>query len=84
MSDYKIVTNEELNNKLRNIDTQNIQTIQLRKVGLLDVFGKILIDIKFKDNTVLNLEVHSPVDTNILTNWLDTEKLLDITTLYEF
>ena len=41
-------TTDDINPKTFDmIDNKNIKEITIRKVGLLDVFGKILIDIKF-------------------------------------
>lgn len=74
----------DLKNKLNNIEISNISKITIRTIGLLDTFGKMIIDIQYKDNTNQHIEIISPVPTNIITNWLDTNKLLDKTILYKF
>ncbi len=43
---------EQINEKtFYMIDNENIKEIEMRKVGLLDVFGKIEIDITFNNNS---------------------------------
>ena len=43
---------EEINQKtFEMIDNKNIKSIEIRTIGLLDVFGKIEIDIIFKNNS---------------------------------
>ena len=84
MAEYKKVTNNEFKEIIKSIKVENILRIELRTIGLLDTFGKIIIDIFYKDTTKLNLEIYSPVDTRMITDWLDTNELLDITTLYKF
>lgn len=66
------------------IDNKNIKEITIRKVGLLDVFGKILIDIKFNNNSEKHLEGISPVDTNAIKKWLEKDNLYEKAKLYEF
>lgn len=66
------------------IDNKNIKEITIRKVGLLDVFGKILIDIKFNNNSEKHLEGISPVDTNAIKKWLEKDNLYEKVKLYEF
>lgn len=66
------------------IDNKNIKEITIRKVGLLDVFGKILIDIKFNNNSEKHLEGISPVDTNAIKKWLEKDNLYKKAKLYEF
>lgn len=56
----------------------------MRKVGLLDVFGKIEIDITYNDNSKKELVGISPVDTNEIKRWLEENSLLDKAKLYEF
>ena len=66
------------------LDNENIKEIKMRKVGLLDVFGKIEIDIIYNDNSKKELVGISPVDTNEIKRWLKENNLLDKAKLYEF
>lgn len=66
------------------IDNENIKEIKMRKVGLLDVFGKIEIDITYNKNSKKELVGISPVDTNEIKRWLEENNLLDKAKLYEF
>ena len=66
------------------LDNENIKEIQMRKIGLLDVFGKIEIDITFNNNSKKELVAISPVDTNLIKEWLEENNLLDKAKLYEF
>lgn len=75
---------DELTNKLNNINVDNIKDIQIRKIGLLDVFGKLVIDVSYLDDSKQRIEVLSPVPVDVITKWLEVNNLLDITTLYEF
>lgn len=75
---------DELTNKLNNINVDNIKDIQIRKIGLLDVFGKLVIDVSYLDDSKQRIEVLSPVPVDVITRWLEVNNLLDITTLYEF
>lgn len=76
---------EQINSKtFYMLDNENIKEIKMRKVGLLDVFGKIEIDITYNNNSKKELVGISPVDTNEIKRWLEENNLLDKTTLYEF
>ena len=75
---------EELNTILQKIDINEIKLIIISTVGLLDVFGKLILDITFLDGTKKQIQVCSPVPVDVITIWLDTNKLLDITTLYRY
>lgn len=66
------------------LDNENIKEIQMRKIGLLDVFGKIEIDITFNNNSKKELVAISPVDTNQIKAWLEENNLLDKAKLCEF
>ena len=66
------------------IDNENIKEIQMRKIGLLDVFGKIEIDITYNDNSKKELVSISPVDTEQIKKWLETNNLTEKARLYEF
>ena len=62
---------EEINQKtFEMIDNKNIKSIEIRTIGLLDVFGKIEIDIIFKNNSKKHLIGISPVDTTQTQEWL--------------
>ena len=62
---------EEINQKtFEMIDNKNIKSIEIRTIGLLDVFGKIEIDIIFKNNSKKHLIGISPVDTTQIQKWL--------------
>ena len=76
---------EQINPKtLEMLDNENIREIQMRKIGLLDVFGKIEIDITFNNNSKKELVAISPVDTEQIKQWLEENNLLDKARLYEF
>nr|DAG39839.1 MAG TPA: hypothetical protein [Caudoviricetes sp.] len=78
-------TADKINSKTFDmIDNKNIKEITIRKVGLLDVFGKVLIDIKFNNNSEKHLEGISPVDTNAIKKWLERDNLYEKAKLYEF
>ena len=76
---------EEINPKtFYMIDNENIKEIQIRKVGLLDIFGKIEIDITFNDNSIKKLVGISPVNTNQIQEWLEINNLCERAKMYEF
>lgn len=76
---------EQINSKtFYMLDNENIKEIKMRKVGLLDVFGKIEIDITYNNNSKKELVGISPVDTNEIKRWLKENNLLDKAELYEF
>lgn len=76
---------EQINPKIfYMLDNENIKEVKMRKVGLLDVFGKIEIDITYNDNSKKELVGISPVDTNEIKRWLEENNLLDKAELYEF
>lgn len=78
-------TADEINPKTFDmIDNKNIKEITIRKIGLLDVFGKILIDIKFNNNSEKHLVGISPIDTNAIKEWLERDDLYKKAKLYEF
>lgn len=69
---------------LNDLDINNIEKVIIRLVGLLDVFGKIIIDISFVEGQSISEEYISPVDINPLKDWLVSNNLLDKTVLYRF
>ena len=76
---------EQINPKIfYMLDNENIKEVKMRKVGLLDVFGKIEIDITYNNNSKKELVGISPVDTNEIKRWLEENNLLDKAKLYEF
>lgn len=76
---------EQINSKtFYMLDNENIKEIQMRKIGLLDVFGKIEIDITYNNNSKKELVGISPVDTDEIKRWLKENNLLDKARLYEF
>ena len=76
---------EQINEKtFYMLDNKNIKEIQMRKIGLLDVFGKIEIDITYNNNSKKELIGISPVDTKLIENWLTENNLFDKAKLYEF
>ncbi len=79
------MSREQINPKtLEMLDNENIKEIQMRKIGLLDVFGKIEIDITYNNNSKKELVAISPIDTNQIKEWLEGNNLLDKARLYEF
>lgn len=76
---------EEINEKtFYMLDNKNIKEIQMRKIGLLDVFGKIEIDIIYNNNSKKELVGISPFNTKLIENWLTENNLFDKAKLYEF
>lgn len=66
------------------LDNENIKAIEIRTIGLLDVFGKIEIDITFNNNSKKHLVGISPVDTNQIKEWLESNKLYEKAKMYKF
>ena len=76
---------EEINQKtFEMIDNKNIKSIEIRTIGLLDVFGKIEIDIIFKNNSKKHLIGISPVDTTQIQEWLKKDNLYEKAKMYRF
>lgn len=76
---------EEINPKtFEMLDNKNIKLIEIRTIGLLDVFGKIEIDITFKNNSQKHLLGISPVQTQDIKKWLEKDNLYEKAKLYEF
>ena len=78
------MSNQDLQIILNEVNIANIKSIVIRTVGLIDVFGKMIIDIEYNDDSNQSIEILSPVPTVTVTEWLDTNTLLDKTVLYEF
>lgn len=66
------------------LDNKNIKAIEIRTVGLLDVFGKVEIDITYNNDSKQNLVGISPIDTDEIKRWLEENDLLEKTKLYKF
>lgn len=66
------------------LDNENIKKIEMRKIGLIDVFGKIEIDITYNNNSKKELVAISPINTDEIKTWLEENNLTDKATLYEF
>lgn len=76
---------EEINQKtFEMLDNKNIKSIEIRTIGLLDVFGKIEIDIIFKNNFQKHLVGISPVDTTQIQEWLKKDNLYEKAKMYRF
>lgn len=78
------MSNHNLQEILDEINVLEIKSIVIRTVGLINVFGKMIIDIEYNDSNKQSIEILSPVPTDIITKWLDTNTLLDKTVMYEF
>ena len=79
-----MINNQNLSKTLNKVNTANIKSIVIRTIGLIDVFGKMIIDITYTDDSEQSLEIPSPVPTDLITKWLDTNALLDKTVMYRF
>lgn len=76
---------EEINSKtFEMLDNKNIKSIEIRTIGLLDVFGEIEIDIIFKNNSKKHLVGISPVDTTQIQEWLKKDNLYEKAKMYKF
>lgn len=76
---------EEINSKtFEMLDNKNIKSIEIRTIGLLDMFGKIEIDITFKNNAKKHLVGISPVDTTQIQEWLKKDNLYEKAKMYKF
>ncbi len=76
---------EEINSKTFAIlDNKNIKSIEIRTIGLLDIFGKIEIDITFKNNFQKHLVGISPVDITQIQEWLKKDNLYEKAKMYKF
>lgn len=66
------------------LDNKDIKEIEIRTVGLLDIFGKIIIDITFNNNTKKRLVGISPVDTAQIKEWLEKDMIYEKAKMYNF
>ena len=72
---------------LKYFDFQNkkdIKNIEIRTMGLLDVFGKIEIDVYYKNCTIKKYIIFSPIDTNKLKSLLEKDDLYEKVKMYIF
>lgn len=76
---------EQINGKtFYMLDNENIEKIEIRTIGLLDVFGKIEIDIMYKNKTKKELVGISPIDRQQIVQWLENNKLYDKAIMFQF
>ena len=76
---------EEINQKtFEMLDNKNIKSIEIRTIGFLGVFGKIEIDIIFKNNSQKHLVGISPVDITQIQEWLKKDNLYEKAKMYKF
>ena len=74
----------DLKNKLQNLSIKDIKEIQIRTIGLIDVFGKMIIDVSYTNNKSKSIEILSPIPVDVIKDWLDKNNLLNKTILYKF
>lgn len=61
------MSNQDLQKILNEVNIANIKSIVIRTVGLIDVFGKMIIDIEYNDDSNQSIEILSPVPTVTVT-----------------
>lgn len=77
------MTNIDKLNQLNQLDSTKITEIKMTSIGLLDVFGKLCIEIQIDNNNV-EIEFLSPVPKQEILKWLEENNLLDKATLIQF
>lgn len=77
------MTNIDKLNQLNQLDITKITEIKMISIGLLDVFGKLCIEIQIDNNNV-EIEFLSPVPKQEILKWLEENNLLDKATLIQF
>lgn len=80
----KEFNNEETLNNLYKLNNTQIQDINITSVGLLDSFGKLIIQINMKDGKTKVFEMLSPVPTELFVKWLKETNLVDKATYRQF
>lgn len=70
--------------ELKAINTKDIIDIEMTSIGILDTFGKLVIQVYMKDNTRTEVTFLSPVPIKEITKWLEENNLLDISTLIKY
>lgn len=68
---------------LFSIDKDTIKSISMTSIGLLDSFGKLMVDVE-TDGLKHSFMFISPVPTDDIINYLKETNLIDITTLRKF
>lgn len=77
------MNNEDKLNQLYQLDSTNISEIKMTSIGLLDIFGKLNIEIQI-DTQMEEIEFISPVPVKEILKWLEENNLLDKATLIKF
>lgn len=75
--------NDEKLNQLKQLDINKISEIKMTSIGLLDVFGKLNIELQIEDK-IEEIEFISPVPIKEILKWLEENNLLDKATLIKF
>lgn len=65
-------------------DRKFIDEIIMRSIGILDVFGKMEIDVYYKDHSIKEYVIFSSIDTNKLKELLEKDNLYKKAKLYQF
>ncbi len=66
------------------LDNQNIKEIIMRQIGLVDVFGKIEIDIVYNNGSKKELIGISPINVDEIKRWLVNNNLTEKARLYKY
>ena len=69
--------------QLKQLDVDKITEIKMTSIGLLDIFGKLNIEIQI-DTQMEEIEFISPVPVKEILKWLEENNLLDKATLIKF
>lgn len=77
------MNNEDKLNQLYQLDSTKISEIKMTSIGLLDIFGKLNIEIQI-DTQMEEIEFLSPVPVKEILKWLEENNLLDKATLIKF
>ncbi len=77
------MNNEDKLNQLYQLDSTKISEIKMTSIGLLDIFGKLNIEIQI-DTQMEEIEFISPVPVKEILKWLEENNLLDKATLIKF
>lgn len=77
------MNNEDKLNQLYQLDNTKISEIKMTSIGLLDIFGKLNIEIQI-DTQMEEIEFISPVPVKEILKWLEENNLLDKATLIKF
>lgn len=77
------MNNEDKLNQLYQLDSTKISEIKMTSIGLLDIFGKLNIEIQI-DTQIEEIEFISPVPVKEILKWLEENNLLDKATLIKF